>query len=123
MRTAIRVAAAGLIALAPTVLAASTAMAAPVTPAAVTCGAYAARDTSGAHAMVRECYDGSLVRVNGTVTDTDADGQCARVYATYDVYQGTDYSPTACPKGTTVTFALPWRSGTDAFIYLQEIDA
>jgi polyisoprenoid-binding protein YceI len=121
MRTAIRVAAAGLIALAPTVLAASTAMAAPVTPAAVTCGAYAARDTSGAHAMVRECYDGSLVRVNGTVTDTDADGQCARVYATYDVYQGTDYSPTACPKGKTVTFTLPWRAGTDAFIYLQEI--
>ena len=73
--------------------------------------------------MVRECYDGSLIRVNGTVTDTDADGQCARVYATYNVYQGTDYSPTACPKGTTVTFTLPWRSGTDAYIYLQEIDA
>ena len=24
---------------------------------------------------------------------------------------------------TTVTFTLPWRSGTDAYIYLQEIDA
>ena len=89
--------------------------------AAVSCNAYYTIQTSGAIARVRECFDGATVRVNGTVTDTDADGQCGQVYASYNLYQGTDYSPRACPKGQTDTFTFPWRSGTDAYIYLREI--
>jgi hypothetical protein len=103
------------------VVVATSASAAPAAPAAVTCGAYSSITTSGGYARVRECFDGTKVRVNGTVKDTDADGQCARVYASYNGYTGTDYSPTACPENTTVTFTLPWRNGSDAFIYLQEI--
>jgi len=99
----------------------SSASAAVVTPQAVTCDAYYSIDTAGAHAQVRECHNGSLVRVDGTVTDTDADGQCARVYASYNVYTSVDYSPTACPEGTSASFTFSWRSGSDAYIYLQEI--
>ncbi|WP_448071803.1 hypothetical protein [Georgenia yuyongxinii] len=102
---------------------ASPASAATSTPQAVTCGPYSTIQTSGGYARYRECYDGSTVRVNGWVTDTDADGQCARVYASYNIYQGIDYSANACPEGETEYFTFPWRAGTNAYVYLQEINA
>lgn len=88
----------------------------------ITCGPYYNITTSGARATVRECHDGNNVRVNGSVTDLDADGQCGQVYATYNNFVNvTDYSPRACPKGQTDTFTFPWRAATDAYIYLREI--
>lgn len=80
--------------------------------------------TNGAIAQVRECRNsaGTQIRVNGTVTDTDNDGQCAEVYATYNISQATDRSPRACPRGTQVSFTFPWRNGTDAFVFLREFD-
>lgn len=65
---------------------------------------------------MRECRpNASQIQVNGSVEDTDADGQCAQVDATYDVYRGTDYGPKACPKGEVQYFTPPLRSGTNAF--------
>lgn len=76
----------------------------------------------GGYAVINECYrNGNEVQVSGSVTDRDADGRCARVYAKYNVYSGTDYSPQACPEGQTDYFTFPWRAGTDAFVYLQNI--
>lgn len=96
----------------------------PPPPAAGQCGPYFTITTSGATATVRECRPNSTqIYVNGSVTDTASDGQCARVYASYNKYTGTDYGPLACPKGETKTFTLPTRNSTDAYIYLQEVDA
>ncbi|NLU81096.1 hypothetical protein HCA58_22670 [Micromonospora sp. HNM0581] len=97
-------------------------LAVPPPPAPGQCGPYFTITTSGATATVRECRPNSTtIYVNGDVTDTDSDGQCAQVYASYNVYTGTDYSPTACPKGTKKSFTLPTRNGTDAYIYLWEV--
>ncbi|HWG98243.1 MAG TPA: hypothetical protein VNV66_02720 [Pilimelia sp.] len=96
-------------------------LAVPPPPGPGQCGPYFTITTSGARATVRECRNNSnQIQVNGRATDTDADGQCAQVYASYNIYRGTDYGPRACPSGTTVTFTFPWRAGTDAFIYLRE---
>jgi len=76
----------------------------------------------GGYAVINECFQyGTQVRVSGTVTDKDADGRCARVYAKYNNYTGTDYSAKACPEGTKVSFTFPWRAGTNAFVYLQNV--
>lgn len=96
----------------------------PPPPAAGRCGAYFNIETSGASATVRECRPNSTqIYVEGSVTDQEADGQCAQVYASYDVYTGTDYGPRACPSGTRREFRLPTRAGTNAFIYLREVNA
>lgn len=98
-------------------------MAVPPPPAPGNCGAPYTLKTSGAEAQVRECRNRSGdIRVDGNVMDTDNDGQCAQVYATYNVSTATDYSPRACPKGTRIYFTFPWRAGSDAFIYLREFD-
>lgn len=95
----------------------------PSPPAPGACGAFYIMKTSGAEAQVRECRDRSgRIRVDGNVIDKDNDGQCAQVYASYNVYTGVDYSPRACPKGTRVSFSFPWRAGSDAYIYLRELD-
>jgi len=105
-------------------LGAAPASAAPPTTTAVYCAAYQTHYTSGARATWRECYEGSSrVRVDGWVTDTDSDGQCGRVYARYNIYPGTDYSNKACPDGETEYFTFPWRDGSDARVYLQEVNA
>lgn len=76
----------------------------------------------GGYAVINECYrNGNEVQVSGSVTDRDADGLCARVYAKYNVYSGTDYSARACPEGETEYFTFPWRAGTNAFVYLQNV--
>lgn len=93
----------------------------PPPPPPGACGAPYIIKTSGAEAPVRECRDTSgNIRVNGNVLDTASDGQCAQVYATYNVSPATDYSPRACPKGTRVYFTFPWRTGTNAYIFLRE---
>lgn len=104
--------------------AAAGALSVPPPPAPGKCGPYYTIDTSGGHASVRECRIGSTqIQVNGSVKDTAADGQCAQVYASYDVYRYTDYGPRACPQGEVIYFYLPQRSGTNAYIYLREVDA
>lgn len=96
----------------------------PPPPAAGQCGPYFTITTSGATATVRECRPNSTqIYVEGSVKDTASDGQCGRVYASYNKYTGTDYSNMACPKGETENFRFPTRNGTDAYIYLQEVDA
>ncbi|GGQ70123.1 hypothetical protein [Couchioplanes azureus] len=90
--------------------------------AAVTCRAEQYIRIVGGEAHVRECFsNGTQVRVNGWVKDTLGDGKCAQVYATYNNYSGRDYSPRACPEGNRDDFTMPWRAGTDAFIYLRVV--
>lgn len=96
----------------------------PPPPPPGQCGPYYTIDTSGGHASVRECRNssGTLIRVNGNVLDTDSDGQCAQVYASYNGSTATDYSRYACPNGEREYFTFPWRSGTNAYIYLREVN-
>lgn len=96
----------------------------PSPPAPGRCGAYYIIQTSGGEAQVRECRNsaGTQIRVNGNVIDTDNDGQCAQVYASYNISTATDYSRYACPKGEREYFTFPWRNGTNAYIYLREVD-
>lgn len=96
----------------------------PPPPAPGRCGAYYIIQTSGGEAQVRECRNsaGTQIRVNGNVIDTDNDGQCAQVYASYNISTATDYSRYACPQGEREYFTFPWRNGTNAYIYLREVD-
>lgn len=96
----------------------------PPPPAPGRCGAYYIIQTWGGEAQVRECRNsaGTQIRVDGNVIDTDNDGQCAQVYASYNISTATDYSRYACPKGEREYFTFPWRNGTNAFIYLREVD-
>lgn len=96
----------------------------PPPPAPGRCGAYYIIQTSGGEAQVRECRNsaGTQIRVNGNVIDTDNDGQCAQVYASYNISTATDYSLYACPQGEREYFTFPWRNGTNAYIYLREVD-
>jgi len=103
------------------VLGAAPASAAPAATAGIYCSPYETHYTSGAKATWRECFDGGKVRVNGFVTDTDSDGQCAQVYASYNNYTGRDYSSYACPEGEQESFTFPWRSGSNAYVYLREV--
>lgn len=95
----------------------------PPPPAPGRCGAYII-ETYGGEAQVRECRNsaGTQIRVNGNVIDTDNDGQCAQVYASYNISTATDYSRYACPQGEREYFTFPWRNGTNAYIYLREVD-
>ncbi|MGH8929124.1 MAG: hypothetical protein ACRDZO_00405 [Egibacteraceae bacterium] len=77
--------------------------------------------TSGARAYYRECVDGGRrVQVSGWVEDTDADGQCAGVYATYSHDPHRDESDWACPEGERESFGFPWRLGNNAYVHLRE---
>lgn len=90
--------------------------------AAVTCQPRYYINVPGGQAYIDECYRyGTQVRVSGGVSDSDADGRCAQVYATYNNYGGTDYSPRACPEGDFDSFTFPWRAGTNAFVYLRTV--
>ena len=111
------------LAIAGVIVSSSPALAVPPPPGAGQCGAYFTINvTDAATATVRECRPNSTtIYVNGTVTDKKSDGLCAQVYASYNVYTGTDYGPKACPKGQVQTFQLPTRAGTDAFIYLRTV--
>lgn len=86
--------------------------------ASISCTAYKPIDIRGGHAMYRECFSYPYVRVDGHVDDTDADGKCAQVKASYNKNPAVDYSPRACRKGTRVNFTLPWRTSSDAYVYL-----
>lgn len=77
--------------------------------------------TSGGYAQYTECKSGGYVKVRGYVEDTDADGQCAQVYADYSSGLTRDYSPRACPKGDRDNFEFPSRRADDAYVYLREI--
>lgn len=96
----------------------------PAPPPPGQCGAYYNLVTSGARATVRECRSsgGTLIRVDGWVTDTDNDGQCAEVYASYNRSTPVDRSARACPQGEVEYFTFPYRAGNNAFIYLREFD-
>ncbi len=91
--------------------------------AAETCGSVQSITINGGHAEVYECHKPGYVQVRGWVEDTKSDGYCARIYAAYDGYVGIDYSEKACPEGTVHSINFPWRSGTNAYIYLQAIKA
>ena len=41
----------------------------------------------------------------------------------YNISTATDYSRYACPQGEREYFTFPWRNGTNAYIYLREVDA
>ncbi|MCM8551853.1 MULTISPECIES: hypothetical protein [Streptomyces] len=90
--------------------------------AAAGCGATLNPKTSGAEAFWEvKCVGTQRVGIAGWVKDTDNDGQCARVKATFP--NGTTYySPQACPKGTKVNFSSGWRSGALVDAYLYEFD-
>jgi hypothetical protein len=80
-------------------------------------------NTPGGHASYTECRSGGYVQVRGYVEDTDADGECAQVYANYSSGLETDYSPRACPKGDRKDFVFPSRQADDAYVYLREVPA
>ncbi|WP_329033928.1 hypothetical protein OHT61_00315 [Streptomyces sp. NBC_00178] len=94
--------------------------------AAAGCGAVLNPETTGAEAFwevkcITESNGAKRVGIAGWVKDTDNDGQCARVKATFP--NGTTYySPQACPKGTKVNFSSGWRSGALVDAYLYEYD-
>ncbi|MBL7493990.1 hypothetical protein I6A60_37025 [Frankia sp. AgB1.9] len=102
------VATAGLVALVPTAASAAT-----------SCRPTQYISIHGGKAEVHECTSGGRVQVEGWVEDTNADGKCAQVYASYNNYSGKDYSSKACPDGDIDEFLFPWRAGTDAYIYLR----
>lgn len=81
-------------------------------------------ETSGAEADWNVSCSGNWVHVFGNVTDTAADGECARVYAIWND-GGVDYSAKACPKGQTKEFDFSWHNYTNASnaasVYLQEL--
>jgi hypothetical protein len=88
------------------------------------CDTEAHVETSGAEAdWTISCSNGK-VDVFGNVTDTAADGECARVYAVYN--DGSkQYSGKACPKGETKEFDFTAKaynqSSTAVKVYLQEL--
>ena len=103
--------------------AASAAPAAPASPATVlgACGDTFAPRTSGAKAYWEVQCTSSSVRISGWVEDTAADGQCAKVKATYS-NGSTYFSPAACPKGERQGFTSPYRTGRTINAYLYEYD-
>ena len=84
----------------------------------IICSQFGFITIDGGRAAYRECHSGMYIRVDGHVDDTKADGRCARVRASYNRNLVVDYSARACPKGTRVTFTFPWRTSTDAYVYL-----
>ncbi|WP_405771534.1 hypothetical protein [Streptomyces sp. NBC_01538] len=81
-------------------------------------------ETNGAEADWTISCSGGKVDVFGNVTDTDSDGECARVYAVYN--DGSkQYSGKACPKGETKEFdftAVSYNDSSNAVkVYLQEL--
>lgn len=81
-------------------------------------------ETSGGDADWTINCSGGKVDVFGNVTDTAADGECARVYAVYN--DGTkQYSSKACPEGETQEFDFTAKSYSDSSnavrVYLQEL--
>jgi hypothetical protein len=94
--------------------------------AAAGCGATFNPETSGAEAAwevkcITESNGARHVGIAGWVKDTDNDGQCARVKATFP-NGATYYSPRACPEGTKVNFSSGWRDGSLVDAYLYEFD-
>jgi hypothetical protein len=77
--------------------------------------------TSGAKAYWEVQCTSTSVRISGWVEDTAADGQCAKVKATYP-NGSTYYSPAACPKGEREYFTSPFRTGRSINAYLYEYD-
>ncbi|WP_210583329.1 hypothetical protein [Streptomyces sp. GESEQ-35] len=81
-------------------------------------------ETSGADGDWTISCSGGKVDVFGNVTDTESDGECARVYAVYN--DGSkQYSKKACPKGETQEFDFTAKSYNDSSnavkVYLQEL--
>ncbi|MFN2494322.1 MAG: hypothetical protein ABR608_00205 [Pseudonocardiaceae bacterium] len=76
--------------------------------------------TSGAEAHWTINCGAGQVSVTGWVKDTDADGQCAQVYAHFPANNSWKYSAKACPKGTVKEFTLT-GPGSSADVYLREI--
>ncbi|MDN3026439.1 hypothetical protein [Streptomyces sp. S.PB5] len=88
------------------------------------CGTEKHVETSGAEADWTISCSRGKVNVFGNVTDTAADGECARVYALYN--DGSKkYSEKACPKGETQEFDFPAKAYSDpdsaVKVYLQEL--
>lgn len=63
-----------------------------------------------------DCF-GTTYRVSGYVKDTRADGKCAQVKAVFG--SGTQYSPRACPKGTSRNFDLSGTRGVNVYTFLS----
>ena len=76
--------------------------------------------TSGAEAHWTINCGAGRVSVDGWVKDTDADGQCAQVYAYFPADGSTKYSAKACPEGDVKEFTLT-GPGSSANVYLREI--
>lgn len=95
--------------------------AAPTGPATVlgTCGDTFSPSTSGAKAYWEVQCTSTSVRINGWVEDTEADGQCAKVKASWSSGQ-TYFSAAACPKGTRKYFTSPYYGGRTVNAYLYE---
>ncbi|GAA0299422.1 hypothetical protein GCM10010302_42490 [Streptomyces polychromogenes] len=102
------------------VLIPTTASAAP-TGVTGACGTTNAAYTSGAEAHWTIQCSGGNVSVTGWVKDTDADGQCAQVYAYFPYTGNWKYSARACPKGDVKEFTLTDQGSTGANVYLREI--
>jgi hypothetical protein len=94
--------------------------AAPDIAAAATCGNTENVRTGGAEAHWTINCGGGGVSVDGWVKDTDADGQCAQVYAFFPADGSTQYSPRACPEGNVKHFNLRGPGGS-ANVRLREI--
>ena len=76
--------------------------------------------TSGAEAhWTINCHPEG-VSVVGWVKDTDADNQCAEVYAFFPADGQTRHSPRACPEGDVEPFDLR-GPGSSANVYLREV--
>ncbi|WP_371558436.1 hypothetical protein OG416_35375 (plasmid) [Streptomyces longwoodensis] len=85
------------------------------------CGDTRDASTSGAQGhWTINCSSTGTVSVTGWVKDTDADGQCAQVYAYFPATGSYQYSAKACPKGDVKYFTLN-GSGTSANVYLREV--
>jgi len=70
----------------------------------------------GGHVHYRKCRSGSLIKVQGYVADTDADGRCAWVQVAYKQQPLVSDNAHQCGDGTSVPFSFPWRTSTDAFV-------
>ena len=86
---------------------------------AIGCGQTQDVSTSGAKASWTPSCGSAGIRVEGWVKDTDADGQCAEVYAFWPVDSSKE-SRQVCGKGNTSRF--DWtHAGTTVEVRLREV--